>query len=622
MTRKNKIILLILIVSLCYINTLRNGFVWDDNQFIVNNEQITSLKNIPSLLVPLKTEPYRPMRLLTFSVEHAVFGLNSTIYHLDNAIIHTANAVLLFVILLLMFRDEDLAFYSALIFGIYPAWNEAIVWIKNRSMLLAGLFLLLGLYFYIKKKNPLAIIAFVLGLLSKEILIAFPFILTAYSFIFERERKKTDLIAFWVIGIAWVIFLFMRHGGQVGAYAPGEGFFFSLKIMFRFFLILLFPFRLNAERVISFPETIFDGEVIISFIMTVLVLVWLYKNKFKNKALSFFLLWMIFNIFPTANPGLVAGRPLAEHRLYILGMGFSVLIFMVLRSKKKLLYVLMPVFFITSFARNLDWKDEYTFWSQTVKVSSSSARAYSNLALAGKSRLSRDKTERYFKKAIELEPGHINAIGGLFNIFIEKGKNKEAESLLLETLKKYPGEINLYKDLINLYMSQKRKKEAQVLCRDAAYLIGINLGNIEDYLPIGVQAFQLGLMDDAEKIFKKVSREKPWSGYVLNNLASVYHAKKNYLEAEKYYKQAIEKQLSNPAYYYNLGNLYYAMNEKDKAISNYERAIDFEENYADAWHNLGLVYKEKGSVMQADLCFRKVRIIEREILLSSKNKGK
>ncbi|MCG2726054.1 MAG: tetratricopeptide repeat protein, partial [Elusimicrobia bacterium] len=182
--------------------------------------------------------------------------------------------------------------------------------------------------------------------------------------------------------------------------------------------------------------------------------------------------------------------------------------------------------------------------------------------------------------------------------------------LLADALKKYPGEINLYKDLIDFYTRQNRRKEAEVLCGKAASLIDINVGNIEDYLPIGVQAFQFGLLDEAGKIFKKVSEAKPWSGYIVNNLASVYHAEKNYHEAEKHYKMAIKKQSSNPVYYYNLGNLYYDMKEKDKAIASYKKALGFEESYSDAWYNLGFVHKESGNFKEAELCFSKVRIIE------------
>ncbi|MBU4122180.1 tetratricopeptide repeat protein [bacterium] len=612
MQAKNKILLLLFIVFLCYSNTLRNGFVWDDDEYITKNERIMSLKNIPSLFVPLKTETYRPLRLFTFSIEYSLFGVRPFFYHFDNLLIHLLNVFLLFKILLLIFKDGKLAFFSSLIFGIYPAWNEAIVWAKNRSILLACLFFLAGLYFYIKRRNLLSMSFFILGLLSKEIVIAFPLILTAYAFIFEPGRKKTDLVPFWAINILWIAFLFTLYGGKVGTFTPGAGFFFSLKIMFRFLLILLFPFRFNAEREVSFPGFIFDKEVVLSFIIMILLVWFLYRTKLKNKTLSFVILWLIFNIFPTANPGVVAGRVLAEHRLYIPGIGFSVLIYLIFSRRKEFLYALIPLFFITSFKRNFDWKDPYTFWSKTVKASPDSPRALANLALAEKSRGDMVKAEEYFRKSLELEPYYAPAVNGLFDILTEKGRIKEAEDMLVEALKRFPDKIDFYRVLIGFYTERGKTEEARSLCKNVTALLSLGVGDIDDYLPIGMQTFQLGLLAESEKIFRYAFEKMPWSSYIANNLASLCRAKKDYAEAVRYYEIAIKKQPSNPVYYYNLGNLYDDTEKPVAAISSYKKAIDIAENYGDAWYNLGMVYEKAGNLKEANQCFKMVAKIEPE----------
>ncbi|GEM_PF-5261502 len=607
---KKRIFFLVILIFLCYANTARNGFVWDDDDYITRNEQIMNLKNIPGFFRFTKDKPYRPMRLLTFALEYSVFGLNPAPYHLDNAFIHVANCIFLFLILLVVFKNTELAFYSALIFGVYPAWNEAVVWIKNRSTLLAGFFLLSAFYFYIRKKNLLSLIAFVLGLLSKEIVIALPFILTSYSFLFEKNAKKRNLLPFWIIGAGWMVLLFSLYGGKVGVYSPGEGFFFSLKIIFRFLVILVFPFKLNAERQVKFPGSIFDVEVLISFTIAVVGLWWLYFRGRRDNKVSFAVLWVFFSIFPTANPGVVAGRPLAEHRLYLAGAGFSVLVYLLFGRKKTLLYLLLPAFFIMSFSRNSDWKDGYTFWKATVKASPLSPRANTNLAISEKIKGETLKAEKHFRKALKSEPGYTSAICGLFEILAEKGREKEAEELVLNALKKQPSEVNLYKTLIDFYIKKNRTREARSLCKKAANLIEVGVGDIDDYLPIAVQSFKLNLFGEAKTIFKRAWRQKPWSVYVLNNLASVYHAEKKHKLAEKYYKLAIKKEPENPVYHYNLGNLYYAMNEKKKAISEYEKAIDLDAGYSDAWYNVGYVYKEIGEKKKAESCFEKVRELE------------
>jgi len=610
MSIKARIIFLVLAVGLCYANTAGNDFMWDDDQYVTSNERIASLGGIPGLFVPVAAEPYRPLRLVTFAVEKAVFGLNPAMYHIDNVALHLLNVLLLFFLLRLIFKNDELAFYSALLFGLYPAWNEAVVWVKNRSMLLAAFFMLSGLYFYARRRTVPALLAFALGLLSKEIVVAFPAIITAYAFLFDKERNKTDLVSFWILGLGWTFFLFSFYGAQAGSYAPGAALFFSLKVMFRFLLILLFPFRLNAEREIAFPENIFDAEVIVSFVLAVLALVWLYRDRFRNKPLAFLLLWMVFNIFPTANPGVVAGRPLAEHRLYIVGAGFSVLLAMALLRRKELLYLLLPVFFITSFKRNLDWRDGYTFWSRTAKASPNSPRAYTNLALAEKERGDMARARTYFARAVEIDPDYTSAIRGLAGLLAEKGDFDGAGQLLAVTLEKHPAELILYRDLVEINLRREKVEEARALVLKAVRMVEAGAGSLDDYLPVGVQAFQFGLLKEAAFVFVKVAEARPWSAYVLSNLAAVYHAAKNYPEAERYYAEAINRDPSNPVYYYNLGNLYYNIGAKDKALPVYGRAVELDGNYADAWYNLGVVQRDLGNQAEADRCFGTARALE------------
>lgn len=613
MNRKYFILILIFSVLLCYVNTLRNGFIWDDDKYITSNEEIKSLSNIPYMFKVSKEEPYRPLRTLTFALEYSLFGLKPSPYHFDNVLIHILNVLLLFNILLLIFRDEKLAFFSALIFGIYPAWNEAIVWVKNRATLLSMFFMLLSFYLYLKNKILLSFVPFILALLSKEIAIVLPAVITAYEFIFKEKRNKTILSLYWIFGVLWVVFLFSLYHGKIGIYTPGEGLFFSLKIIFNFLLILFFPFRLNAEREINFPSTVFDWQVIISFIMMIVFVWWLYKDRFRHKIISFIILWGLISIIPTANPGVVAGRPLAEHRLYLVGPAFSIFIYLLLKNKKVILYGFLPVFFATSFMRNFDWKDSYIFWSKTVKYSSS-PRAYTNLALAEKSRGNIKKAKEYFREAIKKDPDYLIAVRGLADILVDEGKMDDAETLLKDAIKRHPEDINLYSGLIDLYLKQDRTYEAREFTKKAAKLIDLNVGELNDYMLVAIESFQLKLFDYALNIFKRIYEKRPYSVFVINNIASVYHAKKDYANAEKYYKLAIEKDPKNPFFYYNLANLYYDINEKDKAILNYEKAIELDNTYSNAWYNLGVVYREKGESKKAEECFAKVREIEGENL--------
>src|SRR3990167_5014032 len=76
---------------LAYSNILFNGFVWDDEEQIVNNTLIHSLKNINLFLYggtfntggtnELSGWFFRPLINITFAPLYSVFGLNAWGYH-------------------------------------------------------------------------------------------------------------------------------------------------------------------------------------------------------------------------------------------------------------------------------------------------------------------------------------------------------------------------------------------------------------------------------------------------------------------------------------------------------------------------------------------------------------
>lgn len=107
MLQNNKIRLwIIVILGFCvYLPTLFNGFVWDDEEQIVNNPQIQSLSNLPAFFSGstfnaggggnLSGLYYRPLMTSSFTLVYSIFGLNPFFFHLVQVILHIANACLL-----------------------------------------------------------------------------------------------------------------------------------------------------------------------------------------------------------------------------------------------------------------------------------------------------------------------------------------------------------------------------------------------------------------------------------------------------------------------------------------------------------------------------------------------
>ncbi|MDP3696431.1 MAG: hypothetical protein Q8R55_00155 [Candidatus Taylorbacteria bacterium] len=167
-------------VSFCLFgNGIKGDFVFDDNLVIVGNPILSDFNKIPELFVSSYhyKQPgpglYRPLTVISYSLNEIIFGESTVSFHAVNIILHALVAFSLFLLLELLFKDKRLSLLAATLFLFIPIHVEAVTSIIGRAELLAAFFVLLALYFYLKNNIWLSSGAFLMGLLSKEHAIAF-----------------------------------------------------------------------------------------------------------------------------------------------------------------------------------------------------------------------------------------------------------------------------------------------------------------------------------------------------------------------------------------------------------------------------------------------------------------
>ena len=76
------------------------GFLWDDDDYIINNELLTAPDGWQRIWFSLDSpSQYFPLTYSTFRIEHALWGLNTTGYHWVNLLLHVGNALLVWAVL-------------------------------------------------------------------------------------------------------------------------------------------------------------------------------------------------------------------------------------------------------------------------------------------------------------------------------------------------------------------------------------------------------------------------------------------------------------------------------------------------------------------------------------------
>ncbi len=132
---------------------------------------------------------YRPVTVLSLAVDRAVWGGNPAGFHLTNLFLHWITCCLLMHAANRIFhwfhvsRPGLLSFNAALLFCVLASHSEPVAWVIGRTDLLAGVFSLASLHFFMKhseRPSPafgiLALSCFALALLSKESAIVIPLV--------------------------------------------------------------------------------------------------------------------------------------------------------------------------------------------------------------------------------------------------------------------------------------------------------------------------------------------------------------------------------------------------------------------------------------------------------------
>jgi tetratricopeptide (TPR) repeat protein len=650
-----------------YANSFGHGFVGDDDTVIAKNKITTQgIKAFPEIVVSpyrkgfwdRKESLYRPMSILLFATEWQLSPENPFLFHLVNVLLFAFTVFVMMKTLALMIpniRGILIAFIATLLYAAHPIHTEVVDNVKSGDEIMCLLFSLLSLYFlfrYLKESKFLlmvySLVSFLLALLSKEnaitMLAVFP--LTIYFFSGSPVKKIiTCTLLFAGVTAAYFVMRINALGGVsnfteillinnslVETSDKTIRFATAVFVLGKYLLLNFIPHPLTWDysfRVIPLQK-ISDAGFLVSFLAYAALLVYAVAGFRKKNPIAFGIWFYLISIALVSNIFILIESTLAERFLFTPSLGICFALSCVLvqliskniphtyksvqefisRNKK----VLVPVFLIAvlfsvkTFARNTDWKDNYTLLSHDVKSSSESARiryAYGSALLFEKALPEKNEEikQAYLQKSIaELEKGisilntYADAMYHLVMAYRETGdyqkavlnwerayamkKNTKEEfftaaaisygslqqydkaiAVLKEASEKYPTK-NIYGNL-GLYLMDANQADSAIfyleksIQLDSSYYNGwFNLGNAwakkQDY-PKAIQAFN------------KAVELNPLNEDGWNNLANSYAAMKDFRNALKYFLKVEELNPSSPKAINNLAVTYYFLGDSAKA---------------------------------------------------------
>lgn len=559
--------LIFLIVILAYLPALRGGFVWDDGDYVTNNQLLHSLKGLWQIWsVPSATPQYYPLSFTSFWVDYHLWQLNPLGYHLVNVLFQALNAILLWTVLRRL--NVPGAWLAAAIFAVHPVNVETVAWVTERKNLLAGFFYLSSalacLRFWLP--NPVTVEDRAAGFIETPATRFgnWKFYWLALFFYFCALLAKTAVIA---LPAAVLLVVWWKRGKigwrQLLPLTP----FLAVGMAMGLWTVWVEKHLVHATGsgwVFSFPERcLIAGRA-----------VWFYLGK---------LVWPHPLTFVYPRWEMNTAHPLAY--LPVLALVASLLILWlgrrgrarpVLVTLAYFLALLFPVlgFFNVYFFRYSFVADHFQYLAGIGPLSLAAAAI--TLAL-----------DRFKKTNPLLQPAFCGALLLLLGALTWRqcGMYSDLETLWRVTLSRNPASWLAHNNLGDLLLKQKRLKEAFEQFQMALQIksddekIWFNLGD----------AFSAdGQPDKAIKCYRQAIAINPNYFNALNNLGSALAAEGRFEEATGCYLQA--KQIE-PASFVTLKNLASALaatGRFDEAIENYRQAIQINSNDPEACIYLGM----------------------------------
>ena len=523
------------LVVAAYFPAFLAGFVWDDRIFTGTPlvRDWSGLWRIWFSPAEIENEAhYWPLLYTTFWLEHKLWGYAPAGYHVVNVLLHFANTLLLWRLLARLAVPG--AWVVAAVFAVHPLHVESVVWIMERKDVLSGLFYLAAFSAWIRfveetrpkrrrRSYLLALALFVLGLLSKSIVVTLPAALAIWHWWRQGRVTGADLYRlapFFAVGLAFAVadvaFSSTREPVSLG-YSMIERVLIAAHALWFYVGKLLWP----ADLAVIYPH----WEVNLADLRE-----WGYVAAAVALAAA---LWLLRRR--------IGRGPLAG------ALFFTVTLSPVLGFVD---YGYMQFSFVA---------DRYQYLAGIGVMA----------VLAGAAAHGAGKLPEVGRKGAMGAAGVVLIVLGTLT-WRQAGIYRDGVTFFSHVIAHNPTAREAHRNLGEALTREGRWEEAL-----AAFRIAVELAPEEarEHSNVGAALIKLDRMDEAEEPLRHALALNPRSTYALQNLAAMEVMRQRYGEALGLYRRLAEVSPRNPSAHHGLGTALFYLDRLDEALDALERAL-------------------------------------------------
>ena len=423
----------VLVPLLVYVNSLGNGFTFDDHAIVEDNPSVLALDAAHVFSSPYWPNRehaglYRPLTTLSLALNYAVHGFRPLGYHAVNVVLHVANSVLVFLLVGPLLR-RPFAMWAALVFALHPIQTEAVNGIVGRAELLSAFWVLVACLLYVRSAVSrggrldghylMSLGASFLAMCSKENAVCLIGWLVVYDWVWvHRGRWPKGFAGFFKTGLPCYVpylaliglFLFIRTHVVGAILLPTPPAIFDTPLPHLaglsrwltvlaaagvYFRLLVFPIWLSPDYSygeIPIATSILDPAAWVPLGILLFVLGAVFTSLHRRQFLSGVLGLSFFAVAfaPVSNFVVIIGTILGERLLYLPMVGVALFVGSIASrrafgAKPRALalagVLLLGTMGVRTAARNADWHDDVTLFSAAIHDGNRSAKVYYNLGV-------------------------------------------------------------------------------------------------------------------------------------------------------------------------------------------------------------------------------------------------
>jgi hypothetical protein len=546
---------LILVTVLVFANSVGNGFVYDDMAAIEMNDRLDHPADLGTFFTTGywsdgRGALYRPLTLLSFAWDRALFGPGPFGVHLVNVVANALLAAAVFGLLRVLTGTTALAALAALLFAIHPVHTEVVANGVGRAEILSALFGALAGWIHFRlaagartgpglaaRLQPFAPpVLYLVALGFKESAAVFPLLFYLGEWlVLEHGRlpRGSAVVSRFIAYLPPLVLFLLLRGMVVGnalpeiqevmaGLEPAGRVLFALATLLVYVGQLAVPWTLCAEYsdyrgpLPSTPDNPLVAGALVAVAAGVFLTVWLIRRKLWLPL--FGIAWFTAAILPVSNLFFPIGTVRGDRLLFVPSLGFTVVLAWVIlrihawkREASALVLVLVLGFYgWRTVTRNAEWKSQETLWKADIAKNPGTPVGWAFLGDIYRDQGNRAEAETAYHRSFELRDRigfYPESHNNYARLLSDRGALAEAKRQYRLVLRDDPAQFTALCNLGEIQLrADSTRAEAIALLRRATMV------KADDFIPWAnlAEAYRLaGRPDSALAAIDRAIRLRP-----------------------------------------------------------------------------------------------------------------